>query len=91
MTMSREKKHILEVGRERFHKSLVLANMCVRADSRFVGLDRIRNRIVHQAALQATGYPRAPLSLTDLGHIPAETQQAADEVFARAIEAARGR
>jgi len=87
--MTPEQKHILNVGKVKFQKHLVLANMCVRADRRFLGLEKIRSRIAFQAALQATGFRFRPLKLSDLGHVPAETQAAADELFARAIAAAK--
>ena len=87
--MTPEQRHIQQFGKAAFQKRLVLANMCVRSDRRFIGMDKIRNRIAMQAALQATGYRRAPLKLTDLGHVDGPVQAAADELFMQAIAAAK--
>jgi hypothetical protein len=85
-----EKKHIEKIGNKEFQRRLVMANMVVRQDARFVGLDKIRSQIAFQAALQATGFERRALKLSkDCGDMIAETQRAADELFGRAIEAAR--
>jgi len=85
-----EKKHIKEYGELKFHKALIIANMTVREDARFVGLDKIRGQIAFQAALQATGYPYRALKISkDCGDMFEAVQRAADDVFAKAIAAAK--
>jgi len=90
--LASEREHIQKFGRVEFQKRLVMANMCCRQDARFVGLDKIRSQIAFQAALQATGYEQRPLKLVGCGGITgtgADGMKAADELFARAIAAAR--
>ncbi|HEX8836774.1 MAG TPA: hypothetical protein VF748_07555 [Candidatus Acidoferrum sp.] len=86
-----EREHIKKVGHHKFHRHLVAANMCVREDARFIGMDKIRSQIAFQAALAATGYERQHLKLSkDCGKMEADTQRATDELFGRAIQAAKG-
>lgn len=85
-----EKEHIKKYGEAKFHKVLVICNMTVREDARFIGLDKIRSQIAFQAALQATGFERRPLKLSkDCGEMYEATQRAADDLFAKAMEAAK--
>jgi hypothetical protein len=86
-----EKDHIKKIGEREFQKRLVLANMCVRQDNRFIGLEKIRSQIAFQAALQATGYPMRALKLVGCGPMDANTQRATDELFGKATKAAAGR
>lgn len=86
-----EQDHISKYGEDKFHKVLVVCNMTVRSDARFIGLDKIRSQIAFQAALQATGYERRALKLSkDCGTMEEPTQRAADELFGKAIQAAKG-
>lgn len=88
-----ERKHIEKIGRAEFQRRLVLANMTVRADARFVGLDKVCSQIAFQAALAAAGYvtERPGLHLTkDCGPPVEEGMRAADDLFAKAVAAARG-
>jgi len=87
--LTSEREHIKKFGQEKFQKRLVLANMCCRQDTRFTGMDKIRSQIAFQAALQATGYEQRTLKLIGCGPTEGIGQRAADELFARAIEAAR--
>ena len=83
-----EQEHIAKIGEERFHKHLVLANMEVRSDARLVGLDKIREAIAFQAALQATGFRRRGLVIPPkCGKVTARALIAASEVFMKAIRA----
>jgi len=88
--LASERDHIQKFGRVEFQKRLILANMTCRNDARFVGLDKIRSQIAFQAALQATGFEHRTLKLLGCGPTEGPGMKAADELFARAIEAARG-
>jgi hypothetical protein len=87
--LASERDHIQKIGNKEFQKRLVLANMTVRQDARFIGLDKMRKQIAFQAALQATGYEQRALHLEGCGRMEAGTQAAADELFYRAIAAAQ--
>jgi hypothetical protein len=88
MTKEQE-KHVQTFGEKRFHKVLVAAAITTSADSRFTGAGKIRREISEQAALEASGFPRKPFVLSKhCGSVTEQIETAAQEVFARAYEAA---
>jgi hypothetical protein len=94
MTKAQE-KHVKTFGKDRFHRVLVAANLTVLADPRLTGANKIRREISQQAALEATGYERAPLILSAFCGTPTRAveiiaQEAFDKAFAAASEIARG-
>lgn len=85
--MRREKSHAKKLG-SAFDHALEIATMVVRSNNKLVGLDKIRAEIAWRAALKATGYPGAnPLSVPV--HTGDDTQEIIDELFEKAVNAAR--
>lgn len=80
MTLS-EEQFIKTVGEERFQRALGAAFMFVRADRRFVGLDKVRDPIIWAAAGQALGGGFACRLLNDHSRQKIG-DQAADELAA---------
>ena len=73
--------HIAEIGQERFDRALMLAELEIRKDSHFVGMDKIRAMIAEAIALKATGYKVNGISFGRNADPPAETVEICDKLF----------
>lgn len=82
-----EKEHVAQIGEAKFQTALAKATMVVRTDSRLTGLDKIREPLAYQAALEATGFERRGFSL-GRKEIPADCMAICEDLLEKAREAA---
>lgn len=88
--MKTEKEHIAEIGEDKFEHAVGRALFRLRQDGRLVGLDKIRNAVAREAALQATGFPKRPLNLPKAcGEMTISMREIIDGLFPGVIEAAK--
>lgn len=85
------KTHIKEVGEERYWRAYDRAMFVAKQVSKLTGLNKIREAIAHEAALQATGFEARPFSLAKkgCGEPTIEMQKICDGVFPEALAAAQ--
>jgi hypothetical protein len=78
--MSAEEKYIAKVGRGLFAAEMAKAALVLRADSRLVGLDRIRTALAREMALRKLGFTARPFKvpLKDLEKPTQEMQDICD-------------
>lgn len=82
-----EKEHVAQIGEAKFQAALAKATMVVRTDSRLTGLDKIREPLAYQAALEATGFERRGFTLGKK-EIPTDCMAICEELLTKAREAA---
>jgi len=84
-----EKKHLEEIGEDRYWRAFDRAQMVCRQNPKLVGLTKIRDAIAHEAALQATGFDPRPFSLPKIcGEPTVAMQEIVDALLPEAIAAA---
>lgn len=91
MKRKSESKHIEEVGEEKYWRAYDHAMLVARQASKLTGLQKIREAIAHEAALQATGFETRPFGLPTkgCGEPTVEMQEIVDGIFPQALDAAR--
>lgn len=78
-----ERTHVEAIGESKFASALAKASMVIRMDSRLTGLDKIREPLALQAALEATGFEKKPFTLGKT-EIPADTYEICNELLNKA-------
>jgi len=91
MRTKKKEEEFVKAHESRFNAALAKATMSVRQDARFVGLNKIREPLAYRAALKATGYPDADAFAVpkEAGEPNVGVQEACDQAFEAAVEAAR--
>ncbi len=82
-----EKAHVEKIGEKKFSDALAKASLCVRMDSRLTGIDKIREPLAYQAALEATGFERRRFTIGKK-EIPADAMAVCEDLLTKARAAA---
>lgn len=82
-----EKAHVAAVGEPKFNSALAKATMVVRMDGRLTGLDKLREPLAYQAAMEATGFERRGFTIGKK-EIPPDCMAICEELLEKAREAA---
>jgi len=81
-----EKAHVAEIGEARFNAALAKAAMVIRMDSRLTGLDKLREPLAYQAAMEGTGFERRGFTIGKK-EIPPDCMAICEELLNKAREA----
>lgn len=83
----KDEEHIKSFGEKKFERAVALASFEIRQDSRLTGLDKIREVLAFEAAMQATGNGERPLIIPrGCGEGIQQTQDICEELLKRAVE-----